>query len=59
MYHLYKWLIWHQSSFPATVTENKMAKRIVLIWKYIQKHIQTLLDYLGPIYLQWQHTVQR
>jgi hypothetical protein len=33
-------------------------ERIVLIWKYIQKHIQILLACLGPIYLQWQHTEQ-
>jgi len=31
---------------------------IVLIWKYIQKHIQILLARLTPIYLQWQHTEQ-
>jgi len=26
-------------------------ERIVLIWKYIQQHIQILLARLGPIYL--------
>jgi len=33
-------------------------ERIVLIRKYIQKHIQILLACLSPIYLHWQHTEQ-
>lgn len=32
---------------------------IVLIWKYIQQHIQILVAHLGPIYLPWQYMVQR